>query len=860
MSRSGSQRTSKQNNWRRSFKACLNCRARKVKCDLGPLDAPNDPPCRRCRREGKVCEFSEASKRTLRDKSMNLINSETNDDSDGWRTAIVGMINGNRGTPNNAHNISSSGLKWKFDTNSMQSALVFLAKAAGSVAKQDDSMTQLDRQAMSSASSGAQQGSLISNVSLSISDDSTAVSLQDIDTSSERAAPLIKKLSSVRPKSSRRLTDIQYIGPGKLITEDEAVKLIEVFFLTMHPFFPHIPLQLHDPRELVRYPLLLCAIITISARYHAFHEIGLKDDDSHRRHIKVHEQLWVNCQKLISKTIWAEASTRSIGTVLAFLLFTEWNPRAIHWNWPDYANQGDDAQNSRMEVSEWSNTEGDGGLSGMAAIRRSDRMNWMLTGTAVRLAQDMGLLEISGKIFTAAHIAETYTAMNVGQRSTLSESLSEINFDALEADRSTESAERIGGNEKFYLEQILQDDESKGRWTGFLHDIKESSSNCGAGPLSDVELEFLNDEYVLYYAASDDSRPRNSPDTLPYPLRFTQVQRAKIELLRIISIGYESIYSGKDRQQLLLNDPRRNLALLQIISPLIESWGKTYQALQKPAEGSLDDSGSNPSHSRRQSLSLVQTIDGESLICEYNYCQLYVYSLALQVDVRESQLKPNDITRCAKYVELAYNAAKKLLASATRLQRLQLLKCVPVRWIVRIVRSVAFIVKCYLTLMGNTALNDPLTSTILKLTVISPEELLQTIQTAAIILREASPDELHLCTRYSTILMYLCSEMHNKEPQPPRPARETSRPQHTPQDTTTAFLNDCPNSHRTPSLPAEVLDWFTTSDEIGLDFVESWTEMIEQRYLQNSEDVKEQLLDSFYDQLSSSSLHSPHKH
>ncbi|QLQ78293.1 hypothetical protein HG537_0A05400 [Torulaspora globosa] len=805
----------KQNNWRRSFKACLNCRNRKVKCDLGPLDAPNEPPCKRCKREGKVCEFPKASRRSLSDKSVDL---ETNDDFDNWQRVIVGMMNGNRSSPNSRHNISSSGVKWKFDTNSMQSALVFLAKAAGSVAKQDDSTTQFEHQTDSRASNDAQRDRLISTVSSSNSDDTTAVSLQDIDTSSEKAVPPIKKLNIARPKSSTRLTDIEYIGPGKLITEDEAVKLIEVFFLTMHPFFPHIPLQLHDPSELVRYPLLLCAIITISARYHAFHEIGLQDDKNQRRHIKVHEQLWVSCQKLISKTIWAEASTRSIGTVLAFLLFTEWNPRAIHWNWPDYANQGDD---SGMEASEWSTTEGDGGLSGMAAIRRSDRMNWMLTGTAVRLAQDMGLLEMSGKIFTAAHIAETYTAMNVGQRSTLSESLSEINFNTLKADRSPESADET--NDKFYLDRILQDDKSKDRWTRFLHDI--SSSNCGAGPLTDIELEFLNDEYVLYYATSDDSRPRNSPDTLPYPLRFTQVQQAKIELLRIISIGYESIYSGKDRQQLLLNDPRRNLALLQIISPLIESWGKTYETLQKPAEGD------NSPHTTRQSLMLVQKIDGESLICEYNYCQLYIYSLALQIDGKETQLNPHDITRCAKYVELAYTAAKNLLASAARLQQLKLLKCVPVRWIVRIVRSVAFIVKCYLTLTGNTALNDPLTSAILKLTVISTEELLQTIQTAAIILKEASPDELHLCTRYSTILMYLCSELHTQDPQ-------------TPQHTTTTFLNE------SPSLPADVLDWFTTSDEIGLDFVESWTEMIEQRYLQ-TQDVNEPP--------STNNFHSPHK-
>lgn len=35
-------------------------------------------------------------------------------------------------------------------------------------------------------------------------------------------------------------------------------------------------------------------------------------------------------------------------------------------------------------------------------------------------------------------------------------------------------------------------------------------------------------------------------------------------------------------------------------------------------------------------------------------------------------------------------------------------------------------------------------------------------------------------------------------------------------------------------LPNDVVDWFSTSDEIGLEFVESWAEMIEQRYLQGS--------------------------
>lgn len=36
----------------------IPCRRRKVRCDLGPVDDPHDPPCVRCRRESKECYFS----------------------------------------------------------------------------------------------------------------------------------------------------------------------------------------------------------------------------------------------------------------------------------------------------------------------------------------------------------------------------------------------------------------------------------------------------------------------------------------------------------------------------------------------------------------------------------------------------------------------------------------------------------------------------------------------------------------------------------------------------------------------------------------------------------------------------------
>lgn len=46
----------------------LPCRRRKVRCDLGSVDEPGDPPCLRCRREKKDCVFSETRRKRKADE------------------------------------------------------------------------------------------------------------------------------------------------------------------------------------------------------------------------------------------------------------------------------------------------------------------------------------------------------------------------------------------------------------------------------------------------------------------------------------------------------------------------------------------------------------------------------------------------------------------------------------------------------------------------------------------------------------------------------------------------------------------------------------------------------------------------
>ncbi|KAI1770426.1 hypothetical protein F4818DRAFT_262011 [Hypoxylon cercidicola] len=52
---------------KRVYQACIPCRRRKVRCDLGSVDDPHEPPCVRCRRESKECYFS-ATRRKRRNE------------------------------------------------------------------------------------------------------------------------------------------------------------------------------------------------------------------------------------------------------------------------------------------------------------------------------------------------------------------------------------------------------------------------------------------------------------------------------------------------------------------------------------------------------------------------------------------------------------------------------------------------------------------------------------------------------------------------------------------------------------------------------------------------------------------------
>jgi hypothetical protein len=100
----------------------------------------------------------------------------------------------------------------------------------------------------------------------------------------------------------------------------------------------------------------------------------------------------------------SKAQTRTIGTIEALLLLSEWHPRALHF---PTASDGWDCE--LMVGANNHTTEGLKILEGdttsnrwledvIEPAKRSDRMSWMLMGCALSLAQELGLFEDNSNI------------------------------------------------------------------------------------------------------------------------------------------------------------------------------------------------------------------------------------------------------------------------------------------------------------------------------------------------------------------------------------------------------------------------------------------------------------------------------
>ncbi|UKZ68266.1 uncharacterized protein TrAtP1_009301 [Trichoderma atroviride] len=140
-----------------------------------------------------------------------------------------------------------------------------------------------------------------------------------------------------------------------------------------------------------REPVLCCAIIALSARYHVLDVHG-----AITRGFYIHDRLWEHCQTLFQRLVWNQRRTikdqmAHLGTIESLLLAAEWHPRCVHlpieteyWQ-PEMALSDDEQTTCRSKVpNKWLQDVEE-------AAHRSDRMSWMLLGNALSLSHELDI-------------------------------------------------------------------------------------------------------------------------------------------------------------------------------------------------------------------------------------------------------------------------------------------------------------------------------------------------------------------------------------------------------------------------------------------------------------------------------------
>ncbi|KAJ9640387.1 hypothetical protein H2199_005926 [Coniosporium tulheliwenetii] len=134
----------------------------------------------------------------------------------------------------------------------------------------------------------------------------------------------------------------------------------------------------------------------------------------------IHHRLWEHCQHLIMRIMLGQekaskAKTRTVGSVEALLLMSEWHPRSLHF--PPAVDGWDSdliltAADDRDEVQSPSpfTTASKSWLEDVIEpARRSDRMSWMLLGCGLSLAHELGVFDDDNN--AKASIGETQAHM-----------------------------------------------------------------------------------------------------------------------------------------------------------------------------------------------------------------------------------------------------------------------------------------------------------------------------------------------------------------------------------------------------------------------------------------------------------------
>ena len=297
----------------------MPCRERKVKCDLGSVDEPVDPPCVRCRREKKHCHFTETRrKRKTEDggdfaednpdqaaHSKRLSVAGLNDYANGYGTPLVAA----QGPPHFRTSVSAlqrspdpnvrvegleAGKLFQDPITGQSDTINMLVKASELTEKNDSAKARAQKAAASELYRAQYTGALADGMASAI--DPALMNQQHGDVEVEDDPEVI---AAVQAWSSLR-----FVRAG-FFTVQEGVQYIQYFYDTMAPL---TPVQIPNYKELRTHaqllhnePMLTVTLLTIASRY-----LKLSGPGQQSRSYKVHDQLWDFLQNMITRMFWGQ--------------------------------------------------------------------------------------------------------------------------------------------------------------------------------------------------------------------------------------------------------------------------------------------------------------------------------------------------------------------------------------------------------------------------------------------------------------------------------------------------------------------------------------------------------------------------
>jgi hypothetical protein len=220
-----------------------------------------------------------------------------------------------------------------------------------------------------------------------------------------RAQPV--QMSQPSPETLRIWTSCKFVQMG-WFTAHEAITYVDLFFKNCSPLSPILSdFYSHHSNHytlIALDPFLCVTILMVSSRYNILPGVG-----GASRGYFVHDRLWEQCQRFIMKIMLGQvktskAQTRTIGSIEALLLLSEWHPRALHFptasdGWDCELMVGVNNHTAEgIKILEGDSTSNRWLEDVIEPAKRSDRMSWMLMGCALSMSQELGLFEDNSNI------------------------------------------------------------------------------------------------------------------------------------------------------------------------------------------------------------------------------------------------------------------------------------------------------------------------------------------------------------------------------------------------------------------------------------------------------------------------------